>query len=115
MGQKIECKYPLAQCCACIFLLGLIAMLSCSFAWSIIARKQVKLLAEGYSSLVSNWDADMVFDILPNPNPVLTSNDFYVTTWEGRWPGNVVGCFCPKDNSRLKVRKGLYEDACNRN
>lgn len=99
---------------AIVFFLGAIAMLIISFIWMIQARNQVRLFSEGFGSLTSNWDSDMVFDISPT-EPGSLPADGYVTSWQGKWPGTVAGCYCWQSNSRMKVRKGLKDRPCNTN
>lgn len=89
-------------------------MLIISFIWVIQAKKQVKLLSEGFGSLTSNWNADMVFDI-SSTQPGSLPADGYVTNWQGRWPGTVAGCYCWQSDSEMNVKKGLYDRKCNSN
>ena len=85
-------------------------------AGTIIKRKQVQQMGEGFSSLISSWETDLVFDlgvqndeVLANPN-LLQALD---TKWQGELPGLVRGCYCSSSNPMFKTKKGLKARACN--
>ena len=109
-------KYLLVTifCCCC---LGALAMLIISFIWMILAKREMLLLKDGFQSLVSSWEKDMVYDISTDTNFARMTGVSNVKTqkWEGIWPGSIKGCHCTKASSRKKVTKGLKDRECNRN
>jgi len=90
-------------------------MLAISFAYAVAAKNQSKLLKEGYASLVTNWDADMVFDLTTNAGYPLESGDFYLSPWSFDWPGTIQGCYCPYSNYYRRVYSGLKDRDCSYN
>jgi len=111
-GEKTE-KWVIITYCICCA--GSLAMLVISFTWMCIARYNHSLMVETYSSLVSNWDNEMVFDLTGDANYALPSSNYYLKPWSGLWPGTIEGCFCSVTNSQRKVYYGLKQRACNSN
>lgn len=110
-----ETKQRILAATICVCCCGSLAMLIISFIWMCLARSQHTLMVDSYSSLVSNWDNDMVFDITGNANYPLLSSNYYLQPWSGYWPGTIKGCWCPITNSRRKVYRGLKDRGCNSN
>src|SRR3990167_4371624 len=102
---------------SCAFTCSGFAMLLVSFIYAVYTRKEAYLLRDGFKSMVSNWNADMVFDLSLQSSPVLPSpqENYYVTEWSSTWPGNIDGCYCWVSNSRKKVSKGLQTRPCSFN
>lgn len=115
MSEEKKLYTGILHCCCC---LGALAMLIISFIWSILAKKEVQKMNEGYNSLVASWQVDLAFDLSTDgasfPGLGL-GGDMYVDKWRFEWPGTIEGCYCTVSNSRKRVTKGLKDRSCNYN
>jgi hypothetical protein len=98
----------------CAFL-GALAMLSASFAFAVIGKREADSLKNGFSDLVDSWDADRIYAVSSSAPSSLPSSDHYLKTVSGVWPGTIEGCYCTDSNSRRKVTRGLKTRSCNTN
>ena len=106
----------------CLVFLGLLAMLCVSFTWMVFARRTVDTLSEAINGLAVNWNYDMIYGLTLNSAYPLTDSSYYLTLWNGTWPGTVEGCYCSAANERSArsdpdsgVSEGLFDRSCSGN
>ena len=110
---------PLKECSlmviyVCCGLLGSLACLISSLVFAVSSRNGCDELKNGFSDLVDSWDVDRIYDITTSNSSALAA-DYYVSGWNGLWPGTVQGCYCTISNTKRKVSKGLKSRECNNN
>ena len=82
--------------------------------FAVSSRNGCDELKNGFSDLVDSWDVDRIYDITTSNSSALAA-DYYVSGWNGLWPGTVQGCYCTISNTKRKVSKGLKSRECNNN